>query len=75
MPKINLNVVIVCGSPIVDLNKFTAILTESYLPDLQVSVQNGCQVARTLIVSNQTAVFEDLIPGSEQKEEAYELDI
>lgn len=36
MPKLNLNVVIVSGSPVVDLSRFSTLLTQSYEPNIQV---------------------------------------
>ncbi|CDW76159.1 UNKNOWN [Stylonychia lemnae] len=66
MPKINLNVVIVCGSTKVDLTYFTELITESYRPNVQVQQQNGCTLTRTLVTSQQTAMLGDLISDHEQ---------
>jgi len=60
MPKINLNVVIVSGSQVVDLPKFVDLLTESYLPNLQVSQSNGCTVTRTYLKPNNLAIFDEV---------------
>ncbi|CDW77158.1 UNKNOWN [Stylonychia lemnae] len=60
MPKINLNVVIVCGSQVVDLPKFVDLLTESYLPNVQVTQQNGCTVTRTVLKPNNLAIFDEV---------------
>lgn len=65
MPRIDLNVVIVCGSGVVELPTFVTQLTESYLPTLSVSEQNGCTVTRTLVRTQARAGhFEETIDTS-----------
>eukprot|EP00347_Sterkiella_histriomuscorum_P014922 403358997 len=66
MPKINLNVVIVCGSQKVDLGAFTQQLTESYLPKIHVEQQNGCTLTRTIVQVKNSALFNDLLAEQDQ---------
>ena len=47
MRRATLNVVTVSGGSDVDLARFTQVLTESYLPKLEVSRKNGCTLTKT----------------------------
>lgn len=59
MPKLNLNVVIVCGNSSVDLPSFTKLLTEPYEPNVSMHEQNACTLTKAVVKASQTAIFND----------------
>jgi hypothetical protein len=52
MKKVPLNVVAVCASAVVEIQRFTQLVTESYMPHIQMQQQNGCTVTKIFFQEN-----------------------